>query len=102
MPWYAYLACFFAGAFLTNAVPHFVKGVTGESFPTPFAKPPGRGLSSPVVNVLWGFVNIIIGVVLVCVGHLHHHLHHPAAIAFFAGVLVMSLMLSAFAKHLSR
>jgi hypothetical protein len=39
MPWYSYVACFFAGAFLANAVPHFVKGVTGEAFPTPFAKP---------------------------------------------------------------
>jgi hypothetical protein len=38
MPWDSYIACFFAGAFLANAVPHFVKGVTGEPFPTPFAK----------------------------------------------------------------
>jgi hypothetical protein len=53
MPWYDYLACFFSGMFLANLVPHFVHGVSGDPFPTPFAHPPGRGLSSPTVNVLW-------------------------------------------------
>jgi len=42
-------------------VPHFVQGISGERFPTPFAKPPGRGLSSPLVNVLWGLVNLVLG-----------------------------------------
>ncbi len=58
------IMCFFAGAFLTNAIPHFFRGVSGQPFPTPFAKPPGRGLSPPVVNVLWGFANLVIGYVL--------------------------------------
>ena len=57
MIWYHYVACFFAGIFLANAVPHFVKGICGDRFPTPFAKPPGKGLSSPLVNVLWALVN---------------------------------------------
>jgi len=52
---------FFGGAFLTNAVPHFVSGVMGEPFQSPFAKPPGQGLSSSTVNVLWGFFNIVVG-----------------------------------------
>ena len=52
------LAYFFAGAFLTNAIPHFVSGVMGRAFQTPFAKPPGKGLSSSTVNVLWGFLHI--------------------------------------------
>jgi len=94
MHWYTYLAAFFAGAFLANAVPHFVKGVTGEPFPTPFAKPPGKGLSSPVVNVLWGLLNFIVGLVLFHVAHLHHHPHHAALIVFFAGILALSLQLS--------
>jgi hypothetical protein len=64
MPWYIYLIHFFAGAFLANAVPHFVHGVSGEKFQSPFASPPGKGLSSPVVNVLWGFANLIAGYVL--------------------------------------
>jgi len=50
--WYHYIAIFFAGAFLTNAVPHFVNGVSGGPFQSPFASPPGEGLSSSTVNVL--------------------------------------------------
>ena len=57
MEWYNYFSGFCAGAFLANFVPHFVKGVCGDKFPTPFAKPPGKGLSSPMVNVLWGLLN---------------------------------------------
>ena len=34
--WYHYLAAFFAGFFLANAVPHFVHGVSGDPFPSPF------------------------------------------------------------------
>ena len=47
MHWYFFVAYFFGGAFLVDAVPHFVQGVSGRSFPTPFASPPGKWLSSP-------------------------------------------------------
>jgi hypothetical protein len=66
MPWYHYVAYFFGGAFLTNAVPHFVSGLMGRPFQSPFAKPPGEGLSSSTVNVLWGAFNIAVGYLLVC------------------------------------
>ena len=66
MQWYTYVAYFFGGAFLVNAVPHFVNGVSGHSFPSPFASPPGKGLSSPMVNVLWGTLNVGVGI-LPCV-----------------------------------
>ncbi len=56
---------FFGGIFLANAVPHYVSGVMGRAFQSPFAKPPGKGLSSSTVNVLWGFANIILGYVLI-------------------------------------
>ena len=55
-----YLACFFGGAFLANGVPHFVMGMCGRKFPTPFAKPPGKGESSSVVNVTWGLFNFAV------------------------------------------
>ena len=64
MVWYVYIAYFFAGAFLANSVPHFVSGMSGRKFPTPFAHPPGRGLSTPLANVLWGFANFVIGYIL--------------------------------------
>lgn len=60
------LSCFFGGAFLANAVPHVVSGMMGRPFQSPFARPPGEGLSSSTVNVVWGFFNILVGYVLVC------------------------------------
>ena len=65
MNWVHLVSYFFGGAFLANAVPHFVSGTMGQSFQSPFAKPPGKGLSSSTVNVLWGFLNAVIGYVLV-------------------------------------
>ena len=59
-----YVGWFFGGAFLANAIPHLAMGTTGRPFPTPFASPPGKGNSSPVVNVLWGFANLVAGLVL--------------------------------------
>jgi hypothetical protein len=41
-----------------------VNGVSGSPFQSPFAHPPGEGLSSAFVNVLWGFTNIVIGYLL--------------------------------------
>jgi hypothetical protein len=67
MPWHDVMASFFGGAFLANFVPHFVAGVSGRAFPSPFAKPPFRGLSSPAVNVLWGLFNLAVAYVLLVV-----------------------------------
>jgi hypothetical protein len=66
MTWIHSVSYFFGGVFLTNAVPHFVSGVMGLPFQSPFAKPPGKGLSSSAVNVLWGFFNLVVGYLLVC------------------------------------
>ena len=65
MEWYAYLAYLFAGMFLTNGVPHFVEGITGRRFQSPFASPPGVGESPPLVNVIWGLANFFAGYALV-------------------------------------
>lgn len=64
MPWYFYLLEFLGGALLANSVPHFVQGVSGNPFPTPFSNPPGRGDSSPLVNTVWGFGNFVAGAIL--------------------------------------
>ncbi len=55
-----YVAWFFGGAFLVNALPHLAAGTMGRAFQSPFAKPPGQGLSSSTVNVLWGFFNLAV------------------------------------------
>ncbi len=60
------LAYVLGGAVLANAIPHFVSGMVGQPFQSPFAKPPGQGLSSSTVYVLWGVLNIVVGYVLVC------------------------------------
>jgi hypothetical protein len=65
MDWIDCISYFFGGIFLANAVPHFVSGVMGRPFQSPFAKPPGKGLSSSTVNVLWGSLNIAIGYLLI-------------------------------------
>jgi len=93
MKWYHYLAYFFGGAFFTNAIPHFVMGVT-HPFQSPFATPPGEGLSSALVNVLWGFFNGAIAYLLLArVGNfeLRKTVHVLAA---GLGVLVMGIMLA--------
>ncbi len=66
MVWLSLVSYFFGGAFLANAVPHLVSGMMGRPFQSPFAKPPGEGLSSSTVNVLWGFINLVTGYLLVC------------------------------------
>ena len=65
MNWLHLVSYFFGGVFLANAVPHFVSGVMGRPFQTPFATPPGQGLSSSTVNVVWGFFNAVVGYLLV-------------------------------------
>ena len=93
MEWYNYLAAFFAGAFLSNAIPHFVKGVCGDKFPSPFSKPPGKGLSSAPINVIWGLFNIAVGFLLIKASKVTAG-DTVLLIVFFAGFVVMSLMLS--------
>jgi hypothetical protein len=60
----SYALLFLAGALLCNAIPHLASGLRGEAFPTPFADPPGKGLSSPLLNFLWGAANLSIGLYL--------------------------------------
>ncbi len=94
MTWLQCVAYFFGGAFLTNSIPHIVSGLMGRAFPSPFAKPPGKGLSSPVVNVLWGFFNAAVGYVLVCrVGNFDLR-SWDDVLAAGLGVLVTGVMLA--------
>jgi hypothetical protein len=101
MNWYHYVACFFAGVFLANVVPHFVHGISGDRFPTPFAKPPGRGLSSPMVNVLWALLNLAVGYFLFHTGKISSD-DNLALVGFFVGIAAISIMSSVnFAKKYS-
>jgi hypothetical protein len=93
MSWYCYIACFFAGMFLANAVPHFVHGISGDKFPSPFSKPPGKGLSSSTVNVVWALFNLVVGYILFRVGNVWGG-GDLALVVFFVGIAAISIMLS--------
>ncbi len=94
MRWYHYIAYFFGAAFLVNAIPHFVSGVTGHPFQSPFATPPGEGLSPAWVNVLWGSVNFVFAYLLLArVGAFGFRRWRHILVAG-AGGLAMALMAS--------
>src|SRR5271170_6063363 len=94
MRWYHYVAYFFGGAFLANAVPHLGNGISGHSFQSPFASPPGEGLSSAMTNVLWGFFNLVVAYLLILrVGSFELRRTPPIA-TLGAGILCMALMLA--------
>jgi len=94
MPWYQYVAYFFSGAFLVNSVPHLINGLSGRGFPSPFASPPGKGESSPTVNVLWGALNLLFGYFLVYhVGDFHLR-NMQDALTLGVGGLLTAVMLS--------
>jgi hypothetical protein len=93
MKWYHYIMVFFSAAFLTNAIPHFVTGVSGSPLPTPFADPPGKGLSSPFINVLWALFNFLVGYLLFRFSRMNAK-NKLAMIIFFGGIICMSIMLS--------
>jgi hypothetical protein len=97
--WHHFIAYFFGGAFLANAIPHLVNGISGSPFQSPFASPPGQGLSSSTVNVLWGSFNLVLGYLLVArVGRFElRQLKHVVVLGL--GALLMALLLArAFGK----
>jgi hypothetical protein len=59
-PWWFYLVAVPAVAFFVNGIPHYVHGVSGKQFPTPFSGGAGT-LDTPIRNVLWGGGNLILG-----------------------------------------
>jgi hypothetical protein len=89
--WLWLVSYFFGGVFAANAIPHFVAGTMGRPFQTPFAQPPGKGLSSSTVNVVWGFLNGVVGYLLVA----HVGAFHPRAashiVAFGLGALLIGI-----------
>jgi len=93
MKWYHNVASFFAGFFLANVVPHYIHGVSGDYFPTPFANPPGKGLSSPLVNVLWALLNLLIGYFLFKAGKILSN-NKLSILIFFLGIAASSILLS--------
>ncbi len=81
---------FLAGLFFFNGIPHFVKGVCGQEHMTPF-----RRKSSPLLNVIWAWVNWGLGsLFLAASAPPSWELIHLAG--FIMGALVISISLSIF------
>ena len=93
-----FVALFFAGGFLCNCIPHLCAGLQGTPFPTPFAKPHGVGESPPLVNFLWGALNLAIGLALLAYRPAAAGLNWESA-AFAAGFVILGALMS---RHFGR
>lgn len=84
------LQAFFAGAFLANGVPHFIKGITGQTHMTPFKR-----VSNSYLNVIWGFINFALSVVVLGMDPVTEQVLLPWGFyfwVFLTGAFVMSMM----------
>ena len=76
------------GLFGVNAIPHFVRGVTGHRHMTPFGSE-----SSAALNVVWGSANAAVAVAL---AWLYREAIEAStlAVAFVAGVVLAVVLAS--------
>jgi hypothetical protein len=83
--WQLYIFSFLAGLFAANGTPHFIKGAMGLKHQTPFAKH-----SSAVVNVCWGWINLVVAVIFLHFAHVRTH-EYRAFVLLAVAALLMSL-----------
>ena len=84
------IQAFFAGLFLTNGVPHLVKGITGQTHMTPFKK-----VSNSYLNIFWAFINFVLGIIILGFNPETKFLNLPFGVnfwAFLAGAFLISMM----------
>lgn len=94
MDWHLYIYSVLAGIIGTNGVPHFIKGITGEKHQTPFGRP-----SSALVNVAWGWVNLVVAAMLLYFGQLHQHILRAFACVAVGSLLMAVLLAYTWSKH---
>lgn len=90
----SYLAYIASAFFLVNGIPHFIHGITGRRFQSPFASPPGVGESSPLINVLWADFNFVIGYFLLKYAGFFALGFNASTIVFFSSVFGFTVMLA--------
>jgi len=73
---------FIAGMFFFNGIPHLVKGIAGEKHMTPFMR-----VSSPILNVVWAFVNFVFAFLIMGFNKTTGALDFPAGINFWVFML---------------
>src|ERR1700733_7547988 len=72
--------------------PIWATGFRGKPSRAPFASPPGVGLSSAMVNVLWGLFNLAVGYLLVCRVGSFDLRKTQHAVVLGAAIVIMSLL----------
>lgn len=87
-----------SACFLVNALPHLFQGLSGHYFQSPFAKPPGVGESSPVINVWWGAFNLVVGLALINVGQFQLGMNLSTLLFAVFGLAFASAIASHFGK----
>lgn len=83
--WQLYVFSILAGLLAANGVPHFIKGVVGQKHQTPFGK-----ASSAVVNICWGWINLVVAAIFLHFAHVRTHEYRAFAV-FALSALIMSL-----------
>jgi len=76
-------------------------GISGDRFPTPFVRPPGRGLSSPTTNVVWAWINLVVGYILFRAGKVSFD-NYATLIMLLLGIIFISTVLSFRFRHKMR
>lgn len=87
------LQALFAGMFLANGIPHFVKGIMGQTHMTPFKR-----VSDAYTNVMWGFANFVIGVLILGMDELTGEVNWPTGMNFWVfmlGALILAMTAAA-------
>jgi hypothetical protein len=88
--WQVYVFGFLAGVFGVNGIPHFLNGLAGKKFKSPFGEN-----SDYMVNIVWGWLNFIVAGIFLFYSHSHIHLLRTFA-SVMVGALVMALLLPMF------
>ncbi len=98
--WYHYIYAFIAGGIFVNFLPHFINGISGKPFPSPFSDPPGVGVSSPLSNIVWAAINFLIAYAFVHFGKLSQRSRN-ITIAYIAGGFSMAFYLANYFGNLN-
>lgn len=83
---------FFSGILLVNVLPHLIRGISGDRFPSAFDKPHGKKLSSPTSNVIWAFINLSIFLTIFYFNQASFTVTY--GVVMFFGAFVMAIYLS--------
>lgn len=91
-----FIAHFSFSVFFINGLPHYLHGLIGKRFPTPFANPPGKGESSPVTNILWAAINFSVAALIVYVTPEFALINLVKGVALASGGLFTSAFLATY------